>query len=100
MGGLPRAERSRVGDGTRLPHPASGESELSLADREVDEKQEEALAGGETPTARQGVGGYELSATVYPDTRLGRVSIAIFVSSSTGSRARDCEASLLGWLFD
>ena len=39
--------------------------------------------------------GYDLSATVYPDTAIGRVSIAVFVSSSCGRLARDCEAALL-----
>jgi D-alanyl-D-alanine carboxypeptidase len=39
--------------------------------------------------------GYDLGATVYPQTPLGRVSIAVFVNSSCGPRAEDCEASLL-----
>ena len=42
--------------------------------------------------------GYDLSATVYPDTRLGRVSIATFVNSSPGPRAIDREATLLARL--
>jgi D-alanyl-D-alanine carboxypeptidase len=44
--------------------------------------------------------GYDLSATVYPDTPLGRVSIAVFVNSSRGSRAIDCEAALLAPLLE
>jgi D-alanyl-D-alanine carboxypeptidase len=44
--------------------------------------------------------GYDLSATVYPDTPLGRISIAVFVNSSCGPRANDCEATLLGRLLD
>ena len=39
--------------------------------------------------------GYDLSATVYPDTPMGRVSIAVFVNSSSGPRARDVEATLV-----
>jgi hypothetical protein len=39
--------------------------------------------------------GYELSATVYPDTPIGRVSIAVFVNNSRGPRARDCEATIV-----
>jgi D-alanyl-D-alanine carboxypeptidase len=39
--------------------------------------------------------GYALSATVYPDTPLGRISIAVFVNSSCGPKAEDCEAVLL-----
>jgi D-alanyl-D-alanine carboxypeptidase len=44
--------------------------------------------------------GYDLGATVYPDTPLGRVSIAVFVNSSCGPRANDCEATLLAQLLD
>ena len=44
--------------------------------------------------------GYALGATVYPDTPLGRVSIAVFVNSSCGPRADDCEATLLAQLLD
>ena len=44
--------------------------------------------------------GYDLVATVYPDTPLGRVSIAVFVDSSCARRARDCEATLLPPLLD
>jgi D-alanyl-D-alanine carboxypeptidase len=44
--------------------------------------------------------GYDLGATVYPDTPLGRVSIAVFVNSSGGPRADDCEAALLVQLLD
>lgn len=44
--------------------------------------------------------GYDLGATVYPDTPLGRVSIAVFVNSSCGPRAKDCEAALLARLLD
>lgn len=39
--------------------------------------------------------GYDLSATVYPDTPLGRISIAVFVNSSRGPRAIDREAELM-----
>jgi D-alanyl-D-alanine carboxypeptidase len=42
--------------------------------------------------------GYNLSATVYPDTPLGRISIAVFVNSSCGPQADDCEATLLAQL--
>jgi D-alanyl-D-alanine carboxypeptidase len=42
--------------------------------------------------------GYDLGATVYPDTPLGCVSIAVFVNSSCGPRAGDCEATLLARL--
>jgi D-alanyl-D-alanine carboxypeptidase len=44
--------------------------------------------------------GYDLGATLYPDTPLGCVSIAVFVNSSNGPRARDCEATLLARLID
>jgi CubicO group peptidase (beta-lactamase class C family) len=44
--------------------------------------------------------GYNLGATVYPDTPLGRVSIAVFVNSSCGPRADDCEERLLAQLLD
>jgi D-alanyl-D-alanine carboxypeptidase len=44
--------------------------------------------------------GYDLGATVYPDTRLGRVSIAVFVSSSSGRRAESCEETLLAQVLD
>jgi len=42
--------------------------------------------------------GYNLTATVYPDTTPGRVSIAVFVNSSVGRRAIDCEQALLATL--
>jgi D-alanyl-D-alanine carboxypeptidase len=42
--------------------------------------------------------GYDLGASVYPETSLGRVSIAVFVNSSSGPRAGACEESLLGQL--
>jgi D-alanyl-D-alanine carboxypeptidase len=42
--------------------------------------------------------GYDLGATVYPETPLGRVSIAVFVNSSSGPRAETREASLLARL--
>jgi hypothetical protein len=44
--------------------------------------------------------GYNLGASVYRDTPLGRVSIATFVNSSCGRRANECEAALLTDLFD
>jgi D-alanyl-D-alanine carboxypeptidase len=44
--------------------------------------------------------GYETDATVYPDTPLGRVSIAVFVSSSGAPRAGECKAALLARLLD
>jgi hypothetical protein len=44
--------------------------------------------------------GYDLGATVYPDTLVGRVSIAVFVNSSCEPRADDCEATLLARLLD
>jgi hypothetical protein len=44
--------------------------------------------------------GYNLSATVYPDTAVGRVSIAVFVNSSSGLLARDREAALLADVID
>lgn len=39
--------------------------------------------------------GYDLSATVYPDTPLGRVSIAVFIDTSRGPSAREHESTLL-----
>jgi len=43
--------------------------------------------------------GYQLGATVYTDTPLGRVAIAVFVNSSCGPRADECEEMLLArWL--
>jgi len=39
--------------------------------------------------------GYDLSATVYPDTPLGRLSIAVCVNSSRGPRAMDVEMALM-----
>jgi D-alanyl-D-alanine carboxypeptidase len=44
--------------------------------------------------------GYDLGATVYTDTPLGRVSIAVFVNSSCGPRADNCEETLLARLLD
>jgi len=44
--------------------------------------------------------GYNLGATVYTDTSLGRVSIAVFVNSSGGPQADDCEATLLASLLE
>ena len=44
--------------------------------------------------------GYNVCATVYPDTALGRVSIAVFVNSSCGRQATDCEAALLAQVLD
>ena len=44
--------------------------------------------------------GYDLGATVYPGTSLGRVSIAVFVNSSRGPRAEDREALLVARLLD
>ena len=44
--------------------------------------------------------GYDLGAAVYPDTPLGRVSIAVFVNSSGGPRAADHEATVLARLLD
>jgi D-alanyl-D-alanine carboxypeptidase len=44
--------------------------------------------------------GYDLGATIYPDTPLGRVAIAVFVNSSCGPRAGDCEATLLARSLD
>jgi len=39
--------------------------------------------------------GYDLNASVYPDTPLGRVSVALFVNSSGGPRALDREGELM-----
>jgi D-alanyl-D-alanine carboxypeptidase len=39
--------------------------------------------------------GYDLSATIYPDTSIGRVAVAVFVNSSSGPRATDLEETLL-----
>jgi D-alanyl-D-alanine carboxypeptidase len=44
--------------------------------------------------------GYNLGATVYPDTPLGRVAIAVFINNSSSPRAADYEASLLARLLD
>jgi D-alanyl-D-alanine carboxypeptidase len=44
--------------------------------------------------------GYALSATTYPDTRIGRVAVAVFVNSSSGPRADDVEEALLVPLID
>jgi D-alanyl-D-alanine carboxypeptidase len=44
--------------------------------------------------------GYELRATLYTDTPIGRVSIAVFVNSSCGSRAADREETLLARVID
>jgi D-alanyl-D-alanine carboxypeptidase len=42
--------------------------------------------------------GYDLNASVLPDTRLGRIAIATFVNTSCGPRAGACEAELLSRL--
>ena len=42
--------------------------------------------------------GYDLGTTVYPQTPLGCLSIAVFVNCSCGPRAEDREASLLAQL--
>ena len=44
--------------------------------------------------------GYDLNASVYPDTPLGRVSIAVFVNSSCGPRALDIEPQLMARVLD
>jgi D-alanyl-D-alanine carboxypeptidase len=44
--------------------------------------------------------GYDLDALAFTDTPIGRVSIAVFVSSSVGQRARDINAALLAQLLD
>ena len=44
--------------------------------------------------------GYNLGATLYTDTPLGRVAIAVFVNSSCGPRADDCEEMLLSRLLE
>lgn len=42
--------------------------------------------------------GYDLNASVLPETRLGRLTIATFVNTSCGPRAHACEAELLSRL--
>jgi D-alanyl-D-alanine carboxypeptidase len=44
--------------------------------------------------------GYDLSATIYPDTRIGRVGVAVFANISSGPRADDVEEALLALVFD
>jgi D-alanyl-D-alanine carboxypeptidase len=44
--------------------------------------------------------GYNLGASVYTSTALGRVSIAVFVNSSSEPRATACEETLLGRLLE
>ena len=44
--------------------------------------------------------GYNLGATIYPDTPIGRVSIAVLVNNSSEPRADDCEGALLARLLD
>jgi D-alanyl-D-alanine carboxypeptidase len=44
--------------------------------------------------------GYNLGATIYPDTRIGRVSIAVFVNDSREPQAEECDAKLLERLLD
>jgi len=44
--------------------------------------------------------GYDLDVTLFSDTPIGRVSSAVFVSSSVGHRARDINAALLAQLLD
>jgi D-alanyl-D-alanine carboxypeptidase len=44
--------------------------------------------------------GYDLAATVYPDTPIGRVSIAVFVNSSCGPPSEERSAALLDQLLD
>ena len=44
--------------------------------------------------------GYDLGVTVFPETRLGRVTVAAFVNSSRGPRAAQCEAALLSQVLD
>jgi D-alanyl-D-alanine carboxypeptidase len=44
--------------------------------------------------------GYDLSASIYPETPIGCVAIAVFVNSSGGPRASDCEGKLLAQLLD
>jgi D-alanyl-D-alanine carboxypeptidase len=44
--------------------------------------------------------GYDLDATIFPDTRFGRVAIAVFVCSSGGQRwSQACEEQLLSCAF-
>ena len=44
--------------------------------------------------------GYTLSATAYPETRFGRVAIAVGVTASRGPGADDCERHLMRALLD
>jgi D-alanyl-D-alanine carboxypeptidase len=44
--------------------------------------------------------GYNLSATIYTHTPLGRVAIAVFVNSSCGPPAAECEQTLLARLLE
>ena len=55
------------------------------------------LASGRGRNYGHGGGGpgYDVDASVYPETSLGRVSIAVFVNRSGGSRARSSVESLL-----
>jgi D-alanyl-D-alanine carboxypeptidase len=38
--------------------------------------------------------GYDLDVTVYPESRLGRVTIAVFVNTSSGARSQECSVGL------
>jgi D-alanyl-D-alanine carboxypeptidase len=42
--------------------------------------------------------GYDLTVSVLTDTALGQLTVATFVNTSCGPRARDCEAALLSRL--
>jgi D-alanyl-D-alanine carboxypeptidase len=44
--------------------------------------------------------GYNLSATIYPETPIGRVCVAAFVNNSSGPRADDVEDALLARVLD
>jgi D-alanyl-D-alanine carboxypeptidase len=63
------------------------------------------LADASSPRGRHyghggGGPGYDLWASILPDTALGRLSIATFVNTSCGPRAQDCEEQLLSRLLD
>jgi D-alanyl-D-alanine carboxypeptidase len=44
--------------------------------------------------------GYDLTADIYPDATGGRFTVAVFVDTSSGPRARDLENTIVGRLLD
>jgi D-alanyl-D-alanine carboxypeptidase len=104
------AETTRIADALingELLEPATLDRMFTLAPLPEDSGAPSSIAGGmgvysdtASPHGRNyhhggGGPGYSTSVTVYPDLRRSRVAIAVFLDSSEGPQARECEAKWL-----